>query len=89
MKDSIPEMPNIIAKQREDDYLIFNRETSSFHSVQQDAIHVLDKVDGRKTISQIAREIAQERDLNEDEVLSDLLEFFEALQKRRIVRLCQ
>ena len=50
----IPEKNNIRIKEQEGKYVIFNLETSGFHMLEKDAIDILDRVDGKTTIKELA-----------------------------------
>ena len=44
--DLIPEKSNIRIKKKDDDYVIFNLETSGFHKVTSDVNEILEEVNG-------------------------------------------
>ena len=83
----IPEKNNIRIKEQEGKYVIFNLETSGFHMLEKDAIDILDRVDGKTTIKELANFFSNEINLPIEGLEKDFIEFFKGLELRKIVTL--
>ena len=83
----IPEKNNIRIKEQEGKYVIFNLETSGFHMLEKDAIDILDRVDGKTTIKELANFFSNVRNLPIEGLEKDFIEFFKGLELRKIVTL--
>ena len=84
--DKIPVKLNIKVKEQDKGYMIFNLDTSGFHLLQKDGIDVLEKVDGSRTIKEISEIVSEEKNEPLDKVQEQLLNFFEGLEKRKIIK---
>lgn len=85
--DLIPEKSNIRIKKKDDDYVIFNLETSGFHKVTSDVNEILEEVNGEKTIREISEYFAEKRSLDLKEFQEQLVGFFKELEIRKIIKL--
>lgn len=85
--DLIPEKSNIRIKKKDDDYVIFNLETSGFHKVTSDVNEILEEVNGEKTIREISEYFAEKRSLDLKEFQEQLIAFFKELEIRKIIKL--
>lgn len=83
----IPEKSNIRIKKKDEDYVIFNLETSGFHKVTADVNEILEEVDGEKTIKEISEFFAEKRELDLKEFQEQLIVFFNELEIRKIIKL--
>lgn len=83
----IPERSNIRIKKKDDDYVIFNLETSGFHKVTADVNEILEEVNGEKTIREISEYFAEKRKLDLKEFQEQLIAFFNELEIRKIIKL--
>ncbi|MDO5556016.1 MAG: hypothetical protein Q4G09_05155 [Clostridia bacterium] len=82
----IPVKSNIRIKKKDDDYVIFNLETSGFHRITSDVNEILEKLDEKMTIKELADYFAQKRDLELDKFQEELLSFFNELEIRKIIK---
>ena len=85
--DRIPKKSNIRVKEQDGKYVIFNLETSGFHMIEKDAMDVINKIDGRKTVRELAEMFSKERNINLEELEKDFVIFFNDLAVRKIVEL--
>lgn len=85
--DLIPEKSNIRIKKKDDDYVIFNLETSGFHKVTSDVNEILEEVNGEKSIREISEYFAEKRKLDLKEFQEQLIAFFKELEIRKIIKL--
>lgn len=85
--DRIPKKSNIRVKEQDGKYVIFNLETSGFHMIEKDAMDVINKIDGKKTVRELAEMFSKERNINLEELEKDFVIFFNDLAVRRIVEL--
>lgn len=83
----IPVKSNIRIKKKDDEYVIFNLETSGFHRITSDVNEILEKLDEKMTIKELASYFAKERNLELDQFQKELLEFFNELEIRKIIKL--
>lgn len=83
----IPEKSNIRIKKKDEDYVIFNLETSGFHKVTSDVNEILEEVNGEKTIREISEYFAEKRKLDLKEFQEQLVAFFKELEIRKIIKL--
>lgn len=83
----IPEKSNIRIKKKDDDYVIFNLETSGFHKVTSDVNEILEEVNGEKSIREISEYFADKRKLDLKEFQEQLIAFFKELEIRKIIKL--
>lgn len=85
--DKIPKKSNIRVKEQDGKYVIFNLETSGFHMIEKDAMDVINEIDGKKTIRELARIFSKERNIDQEELEKDFVNFFNDLLIRKIVEL--
>lgn len=85
--DRIPKKSNIRVKEQDGKYVIFNLETSGFHMIEKDAMDVINEIDGKKTIRELAEIFSKERKINQEELEKDFVIFFNDLAIRKIVEL--
>ena len=85
--DRIPKKSNIRVKEQDGKYVIFNLETSGFHMIEKDAMDVINKIDGKKTVRELAEMFSKERNINIEELEKDFVIFFNDLAVRKIVEL--
>ena len=85
--DRIPKKSNIRVKEQDGKYVIFNLETSGFHMIEKDAMDVINEIDGKKTIRELAEIFSKERNINQEELEKDFIIFFNDLAIRKIVEL--
>ena len=85
--DRIPKKSNIRVKEQDGKYVIFNLETSGFHMIEKDAMDVINKIDGKKTVRGLAEMFSKERNINLEELEKDFVIFFNDLAVRKIVEL--
>jgi|GEM_PF-4310119 hypothetical protein len=85
--DRIPKKSNIRVKEQDGKYVIFNLETSGFHMIEKDAMDVINKIDGKKTVRELAEMFSKERNINLEELEKDFVIFFNDLAVRKIVEL--
>ncbi len=89
MSKIIPQKNNIRIKSQDDGFIVFNLETSGFHMLTQDCIDILEAIDGKKSIEDLARHFAEERKLNFEELYNNFQNFFTELETRKLVTLNQ
>lgn len=85
--DLIPEKSNIRIKKKDEDYVIFNLETSGFHKVTADVNEILEEVNGQKSIRELSEFFAKKRNLDLKEFQAQLIDFFKELEIRKIIKL--
>ena len=85
--DRIPKKSNIRVKEQDGKYVIFNLETSGFHMIEKDAMDVINKIDGKKIVRELAEMFSKERNINLEELEKDFVIFFNDLAVRKIVEL--
>lgn len=85
--DRIPKKSNIRVKEQDGKYVIFNLETRGFHMIEKDAMDVINKIDGKKTVRELAEMFSKERNINLEELEKDFVIFFNDLAVRKIVEL--
>ncbi len=84
--DLIPEKSNIRIKKKDEDYVIFNLETSGFHKITADVNEILEEVNGEKTIRELSEYFSKKRNLNLKEFQEQLVSFFNELELRKIIK---
>jgi len=84
----IPEKGNLRIKPHEngEGYIVFNLETSGLHFITGDMYALLERMDGKATIRDLASQFAAERDLDEEQLLHDFIVGIEVLYERNIVK---
>ena len=81
----------VVAREIEDEVLIIpvssrvSSENEAIFSLNETAKAIWKKLDGRKTLKDIIKELSQEYDASLEEVEKDVLGFIEELLKRNIV----
>ena len=85
--DRIPKKSNIRVKEQDGKYVIFNLETSGFQMIEKDSMDVINKIDGKKTVRELAEMFSKERNINLEELEKDFVIFFNDLAVRKIVEL--
>lgn len=85
--DKIPKKNNIRVKEQDGKYVIFNLETSGFHMIEKDAMDVINEIDGKKTIKELAKIFSKKRKIDQEELEKDFVIFFNNLAVRKIVEL--
>jgi len=83
----IPEKNNIRIKEQEGKCVIFNLETSGFHMLTSDGNSILELLDGKKNIKELATYFAEQRGLDQLQLEQDFIKFFEELELRKIITL--
>lgn len=87
MSKIIPQKNNIRIKAQDENFVVFNLETSGFHLLTKDCIDLLEAVDGKKSIEELAHHFANEKKLNFDNLFNDFQNFFTELETRKLVTL--
>lgn len=85
--DLIPEKSNIRIKKKDDEFVIFNLETSGFHKVTSDVNEILEKINGEDSIRKISEYFAEKRNLDLNEFQKQLVDFLRELEIRKIIKL--
>lgn len=83
--DAVPQKSNIRIKEQEGAFVVFNLETSGFHRITRDANEILEKIDGKTTIREIAQFFAEKRKLEFSEFKNQLAAFLGELELRKII----
>ena len=83
--DLIPQVNNIRIKEQEGKYVVFNLETSGFHMIEKDAKDVIDKIDGKASVGELADSFSKERNIPNEELRKDFTGFFKGLELRKII----
>lgn len=86
-EDLIPKKNNIRLREQEGNLVVFNLETSGFHMLAQDGADLLNEVDGRRTIKDLAALFSERNGVNAQELQEQFIVFFEGLALRKIVDL--
>jgi len=89
MPKIIPQKNNLRIKSQDDNFIVFNLETSGFHLLTKDCIDILEAIDGKKSIEDLAHYFASERNLEFDNLYKDFQKFFDELETRKLVTLKQ
>lgn len=84
----VPEKGNLRIKPHEngEGYVVFNLDTSGLHYITGDMNALLERIDGKTTIAELAAAFAAERNLNEQELLSSFIASMDALAERNIIK---
>ena len=86
MLNKIPIKGNIRIKKEEKGYVIFNLDTSGFHSLTEDCIIILNACDGKNSVEDLINKFSKERLLEKKEFKKDLESFLNELLKRKIIK---
>jgi len=86
MSNKIPIKGNIRIKKEDKGYVVFNLDTSGFHSLTEDSIAILNACDGKNSAEDIVNKFSKERSLEKKEFKKNLESFLDELLKRKIIK---
>jgi len=86
MLNKIPIKGNIRIKKEDKGYVVFNLDTSGFHSLTEDSIAILNACDGKSNVEDIINKFSKERSLEKNKFKKSLESFLDELLKRKIIK---
>jgi len=86
MSNKIPIKGNIRIKKEDKGYVVFNLDTSGFHSLTEDSIAILNACDGKNSVEDITNKFSEERLLEKKKFKKSLESFLDELLKRKIIK---
>ena len=86
MLKKIPIKGNIRIKKEDKGYVVFNLDTSGFHSLTEDSVAVLNACDGNFNVGDLIDKFSKERSLEKKIFTRDVKVFLNELLKRKIIK---
>lgn len=65
--------------------LLVQHKTAELLTLNPIAIEIFDKIDGKKKVKELLKEILKEYDVEEERARDDILEFLKELEKKEII----